>query len=239
MTGSDKNTRILMVLTSHDTLGTTGEKTGFWLEEFAAPYYAFVDAGVQVTLASPEGGQPPLDPKSDQEDTQTEDTDRFKQDEDAQERLANTLPLGNVEAADYDAVFFPGGHGPMWDLATDETTSRLLADFFEADKPVAAVCHGPAALVSVTDADGTSYLDGKRVTGFTNTEEEAVGLTEVVPFLLENRLRELSGSFEHADDFEPFVVSDGHLITGQNPASSAPAAEALLETLGIEATVSS
>ena len=225
---------VLMILTSHDTLGTTGDKTGFWLEEFAAPYYAFVDAEVNVTLASPKGGQPPLDPKSDQPDAQTDATARFKNDDDAQRRLANTKKLSDVSATDFDAVFVPGGHGPMWDLATDHTTATLLAAFFEADKPVGSVCHGPAALVGVTDKDGKSYLDGKRVTAFTNSEEEGVGLTEVVPFLLEDRLRSLAGSFERGDDWASYVVTDGMLITGQNPASSAPAAEALLEVLGVE-----
>jgi putative intracellular protease/amidase len=230
---------VLMILTSHDTLGTTGDKTGFWLEEFAAPYYAFVDAGVNVTLASPKGGQPPLDPKSDQPDAQTDDTRRFRDDDEAQQRLATTKKLDDIDAADFDAVFVPGGHGPMWDLATDHTTAALLAEFFEADKPVGSVCHGPAALVGVTDADGTSYLDGKRVTAFTNSEEEGVGLTEVVPFLLEDRLRSLAGSFERGDDWAAYVVTDGTLITGQNPASSGPAAEALLELLGVEAASAS
>ena len=225
---------VLMILTSHDTLGTTGDKTGFWLEEFAAPYYTFVDAGVNVTLASPKGGQPPLDPKSDQPDAQTDATDRFKNDDDAQQRLANTKKLSDVSATDFDAVFVPGGHGPMWDLATDHTTAALLADFFEADKAVGSVCHGPAALVGVTDKDGTSYLDGKRVTAFTNSEEEGVGLTEVVPFSLEDRLRTLADSFESGEDWASYVVTDGMLVTGQNPASSEPAAEALLKLLGVE-----
>lgn len=226
--------KILMVLTSHDELGTTGKKTGFWLEEFAAPYYTFVDAGAEVTLASPKGGQPPLDPMSDQPDAQTDDTRRFRNDDEAQQRLATTKKLADIDAADFDAVFIPGGHGPMWDLSTDTTSSTLLAAFFAADKPVGSVCHGPAALVGVTDDDGTSYLDGKHVTAFTNSEEEGVGLTEVVPFSLEDRLTSLAGTFEHGDDWGAFVVTDGTLVTGQNPASSAPAAEALLQLLGIE-----
>ena len=228
------SSNVLMILTSHDALGTTGEKTGFWLEEFAAPYYTFIDAGVNVTLASPKGGQPPLDPKSDTEDAQTEATARFKNDAEAQERLSNTKKLADVNADDFDAVFFPGGHGPMWDLATDTTSKQLTAAFFEAGKPVGAVCHGPAALVGVTDADGNAYIAGKRVTAFTNTEEEGVGLTEVVPFLLEDRMRTLGGSFERGDDWAAYVVTDGTLVTGQNPASSSPAAEALLELLGVE-----
>lgn len=226
---------VLMILTSHETLGTTGDKTGFWLEEFAAPYYAFVDAGVNVTLASPKGGQPPLDPKSDQPDAQTDATRRFKDDDEARDRLASTKMLADVSADDFDAVFIPGGHGPMWDLATDHTTASLLADFFEADKPVGSVCHGPAALVGVTDADGTSYLNGKRVTAFTNSEEKGVGLTEVVPFSLQDRLSTLADQFEHGDDWAAYIVTDGTLVTGQNPASSEPAAEALLKILGVQA----
>jgi len=222
--------KILMVLTSHAKLGNTGDRTGFWLEEFAAPYYAFVDAGAEVTLASPNGGQPPLDPKSDAEDAQTEDTRRFKADRAAQQQLAHTYTLADVDAADFDAVFYPGGHGPMWDLAENVDSQALIRAFVEGGKPVGAVCHAPAALTGVRTDNG--YLTaGKRVTGFTNEEEEAVGLTDVVPFLLENRLKQRGAQFRRGDAWAPHVEVDGLLVTGQNPASSAPAAEALIDLL--------
>ena len=224
---------ILMVLTSHDELGDTGNKTGFWLEEFAAPYYVFRDAGLDVTLASPAGGQPPLDPSSDEEDAQTDATARFKSDDEAQEVLANTKRLDQIDPSDHDAVFFPGGHGPMWDLAGSETVADVLVNFFERDRPVGAVCHGPAAFNSLSKNDAKRFLGDKTLTGFTNTEEAAVGLTDVVPFSLADRLRERSASFEHGKNWEPFVIMDGKLVTGQNPASSTPAAEALLEKLGV------
>lgn len=223
--------KILMVLTSHDKLGKTGEKTGFWLEEFASPYYVFKDAGAEVTLASPLGGQPPLDPKSDTPDFQTEATHRFKADSVAQKDLSSTLKLSEVAAADFDAVFYPGGHGPLWDLAQDSSSITLIEAMLAAGKPVAAVCHAPAVLLHPKTADGTSVVQGKTVTGFTNSEEEAVGLTEIVPFLVEDMLKHNGGKYSKQADWQPHVVSDGLLITGQNPASSEPAAKALLEKL--------
>lgn len=222
--------KILMVLTSHDKLGNTGEKTGFWLEEFAAPYYAFLDAGAEVTLASPAGGQPPLDPKSDEEDAQTDATRRFKNDDRVQEQLANTQVLKMIREDAFDAVFYPGGHGPMWDLVDDATSKHLIAAFIDAGKPVGAVCHAPAALTGVK-TDAGYLVSGKRVTGFTNDEEEGVGLTDVVPFLLENRLKQRGGQFRKGESWGPHVEVDGLLVTGQNPASSAPAAEALIQLL--------
>lgn len=221
---------ILMVLTSHDKLGDTGKKTGFWLEEFAAPYYAFLDAGVNVTLASPAGGQPPLDPSSDTEDTQTKDTKRFKADSEAQERLANTKKLADMKAEDFDSVFYPGGHGPLWDLAVDKNSIELIETFIKQDKPVAFVCHSPAALKNVK-VDGDYLVKGKTVTGFSNTEEEGVQLTDVVPFLLEDALKANGGNYKKGTDWESFVVEDGLLITGQNPASSEEAAKRLLAKL--------
>lgn len=223
--------KILMVLTSHDQLGSTGNKTGFWLEEFAAPYYTFVDAGASVTLASPKGGQPPLDPKSDAPEGQTEMTRRFKDDKAAQALLASTARLADVSAEDYDAVFYPGGHGPMWDLAEDKNSVALIEAFFNAGKPVAAVCHAPGVLRHVV-ADGQPIVKGRRVTGFTNSEEEAVQLTKVVPFLVEDELKRLGGRFEKVADWQSFAITDGLLITGQNPASSKAAAQQLLERLG-------
>ena len=221
---------ILMVLTSHDKLGDTGKKTGFWLEEFAAPYYAFLDASVNITLASPAGGQPPLDPSSDTPDAQTKDTKRFKEDNEAQERLANTKKLADVKAEDFDSVFYPGGHGPLWDLAVDKNSIELIETFVKQDKPVAFVCHAPAALKNVK-IDGEYLVKGKRVTGFTNTEEEGVQLTDVVPFLLEDALKANGGHYEKGADWESYVVEDGLLITGQNPASSEEAAKRLLAKL--------
>jgi len=223
--------KILMILTSHDRLGDTGEKTGFWLEEFAAPYYAFVDAGAEVTLASPRGGQPPLDPTSEGEEHQTESTERFRNDADAQEQLAHTVKLSDVDAKDFDAVFYPGGHGPLWDLANDRDSIDLVREFIESGRPVGAVCHAPAALTEVKSSDGGYLVAGKRVTGFTNTEEEAVGLTETVPFLVETRLGQRGGLFRRGEDWTDHVEVDGLLVTGQNPASSAPAAKALLNLL--------
>jgi putative intracellular protease/amidase len=223
--------KVLFVLTSHDQLGDTGVKTGFWIEEFAAPYYTLAEAGVTVDLASPKGGQPPIDPKSTEKDAQTEATRRFYEDDDLQHELSNTKKLSEVHADDYDAVFFPGGHGPLWDLATDKDSIRLIEDFAKQQKPVAAVCHGPAALMQAKGPDGEPLVKGKKVAGFTNTEEEAVQLTNVVPFLLEDRYQELGGIYSKADDWQPYVVTDGLLITGQNPASSEPAAEVLLKML--------
>ena len=222
---------ILIVLTSHDTLGDTGRKTGFWLEEFAAPYYAFLDAGATLTLASPQGGQPPLDPKSDDPDAQTDDTRRLRQDAEAQRRLANTRRLAEVQAADYDAVFYPGGHGPLWDLAEDAKSVSLIETMLAAGKPVAAVCHAPGVLRHAKTADGKPLVQGRQVTGFSNTEEAAVQLTAVVPFLVEDELALLGGLYSKGPDWQPHIVSDGLLITGQNPASSVGVAQALLERL--------
>jgi putative intracellular protease/amidase len=215
--------KILMVLTSHDTLGDTGKKTGFWLEEFAAPYYVFKDAGAEIVLASPAGGQPPLDPKSDDADAQTADTARFRTDPAAQQALAHTLPLASITVAGFDGVFYPGGHGPLWDLAEDAKNHALLESFAAAKLPIAAVCHAPGIFRHVK-----ALVAGRRVTGFTNTEEEAVGLTKVVPFLVEDMLKANGGHYEKGPDWGVFVVEDGNLITGQNPASSAEAARRLL-----------
>jgi putative intracellular protease/amidase len=222
---------ILMVLTSHDKLGNTGEKTGFWLEEFAAPYYVFKDAGAHITLASPLGGQPPLDPKSSDPSSQTESTKRFNADVAAKATLAETLKLSSVNAADFDAVFYPGGHGPLWDLAEDKSSIALIEAMLAADKPVAAVCHAPAVLRHPKSADGSSVVKGKSVTGFSNSEEEAVGLTKIVPFLVEDMLKENGGTYSKLGDWQPYAITDGLLITGQNPASSEPAAKALLAKL--------
>ncbi|WP_331375796.1 type 1 glutamine amidotransferase domain-containing protein [Sinorhizobium chiapasense] len=222
--------KILMVLTSHDRLGNTGKPTGFWLEEFAAPYYVFTDAGAEVTLASPKGGQPPIDPKSDEAGNQTEAMERFRKDPAAQKALATTQKLGDVKADGFDAIFYPGGHGPLWDLANDRNSIALIEGFYNAGKPVAAVCHGPAVLKEVT-YQGQPIVKGKRVTGFTNSEEEAVQLTDVVPFLVEDELKRLGGHFEKAADWADFTVVDGRLITGQNPASSTSAAKQLLKLL--------
>lgn len=222
---------ILMVLTSHDKLGNTGKKTGFWLEEFAAPYYVFKDAGADITLASPYGGQPPLDPTSDAADAQTEATIRFKGDAAAQEALAHTAVLSTVSADGFDAVFYPGGHGPLWDLAEDVHSIKLLETFAAANRPIAAVCHAPAVFKHPKGADGKSLVSGKTVTGFTNTEEKAAGLTDVVPFLVEDMLKANGGIYEKGADWASFVVTDGKLITGQNPASSEEAAQKLLGLL--------
>mgnify|MGYP001619799527 FL=1 len=222
---------VLMVLTSHDQLGDTGHKTGFWLEEFAAPYYVLKDAGAKLTLASPKGGQPPLDPKSDAPDSQTAATQRFKQDAAAQAALASTVPLSTVKAADYGAVFYPGGHGPLWDLAEDKDSIALIEALHAAGKPVAAVCHAPGVLRHVKSSDGQPLVKGKKVTGFTNSEEEAVGLTKVVPFLVEDMLKENGGIYSKGADWAAYVLTDGILITGQNPASSEAAAQALLQLL--------
>ena len=223
--------KILMILTSHDQLGDTGKKTGFWLEEFAAPYYVFKDAGAQITLASPKGGQPPLDPVSDAADAQTPATERFKQDAAAQQALASTLLLDSVTVENFDALFYPGGHGPLWDLAEDATSISLIEQFQGAGKPVAAVCHAPAVFRHTKASDGTPLVSGRRVTGFSNSEEDAVQLTDVVPFLLEDMLKQQGGLYSRGADWESFVVEDGLLITGQNPASSEAAAEALLKRL--------
>lgn len=223
--------KILLVLTSHDRLGDTGKPTGFWLEEFAAPYYRFLEAGAEVTLASPRGGQPPLDPKSDAEDAQTDATRRFRHDEVARQALASTKPLSSLHAANYDALFYPGGHGPLWDLAEDRTSVALIESFIAAGKPVGLVCHAPGVLRHVRAADGRPLVAGKRVTGFSNSEEAAVQLTDVVPFLVEDMLKQCGADYHKAADWQPHVETDGLLITGQNPASSEPVADALLARL--------
>ncbi len=223
--------KILIVLTSHEQLGNTGKKTGFWLEEFAAPYYVLADAGAVITLASPAGGQPPLDPKSDEPGAQTAATERFKRDSAAQSALANTLKLSDISPNDYDAVFYPGGHGPLWDLAEDRHSIALIETMYAAGKPVAAVCHAPAVLRHAMAPDGSSLVKGKSVTGFSNTEEDAVQLSNVVPFMLEDELRAKGANYSRADDWQPHSVTDGNLITGQNPASSELVAKAMLEKL--------
>lgn len=223
--------KILLVLTSHDQLGDTGKKTGFWLEELAAPYYALKDAGAEIVMASPKGGQPPLDPKSDDPDAQTDDTRRFKADAEAQAALASTVVLSSVKAEDFDAVFYPGGHGPLWDLANDADSIALIEAFAKADKPTGFVCHAPGVLKSVNGPDGKPLVNGRKVTGFTNSEEEAVGLTDVVPFLVENVLTANGGDYSKGPDWGSYVLTDGKLVTGQNPGSSHAAAEALLKLL--------
>ena len=223
--------KILMVLTSHDQLGNTEKKTGFWLEEFASPYYLLKDAGAVITLASPKGGQPPLDPKSNLSENLTELTKRFRADDAAQAQLAHTKKLAEVFADDFDAIFYPGGHGPMWDMPDNATSIALIEAFVKAGKPVGAVCHAPAAFVNVRGQDGEYLVKGKRVTGFTNAEEQAVGLSAVVPFLLEDRLKERGGVYSSGVNWAPYVQVDGKLVTGQNPASSGPAAQALLTLL--------
>ena len=227
--------KVLMVLTSHDTLGDTGRKTGFWLEELAAPYYAFQDAGAEIVLASPKGGQPPLDPASNAPSFQTDMTHRFEADAAAKAQLAATVRLDSVRQQEFDTVFYPGGHGPLWDLAEDPTSIKLIEGFLVAGKPVAVVCHAPGVLRHVRTASGAPLVQGKKVTGFANTEEEAVGLTEVVPFLVEDELKAKGGVYSKGPDWAPYVVSDGLLITGQNPNSSAPAAKALIEQLAVAA----
>lgn len=221
--------KILVVLTSHDQLGNTGEKTGFWLEELAAPYYAFIDAGAQLTLASPKGGQPPLDPKSSQPDFQTDATRCFEADSIATQALASTVKLSEVASADFDAVFYPGGHGPLWDLAESPVSIALIEAFERAGKPIGFVCHAPGALRHVKAVNGEPLVKGRRVTGFSNSEEAAVGLTDVVPFLIENDFKALGGKYEKGADWQSFVLEDGLLVTGQNPASSSDVAKALLK----------
>jgi putative intracellular protease/amidase len=219
--------KMLMVLTSHDQLGSTGRKTGFWLEEFAAPYYVFKDAGVDLTLASPKGGQPPIDPKSDLPENQTPAMTRFKQDPAAQKTLSQTVKLADMNAEDFDTIFYVGGHGPMWDLVDNPDSIALIESFYNSGKPVAAVCHSPAVFHRAM-FEGASLVKGKRVTGFTNGEEAAVQLTHVVPFLVEDELKRVGGLYEKAPDWQPFHIVDGLLVTGQNPASSTGTAQALL-----------
>ena len=227
--------KILMVLTSHDKLGNTGRKTGFWLEEFAAPYYTFKDASAEIVLASPRGGQPPLDPKSNEPNFQTALTRRFEADADAQAQLGTTVRLDTVKAENFDTVFYPGGHGPMWDLAEDENSIKLLESFLAAGKTFALVCHSSGALRHVKTPDGRPLVQGKTVTGFTNGEEEEVGLTNVVPFLVEDELMRLGATFSKVKNWGVHVVADGQLITGQNPASSGPAARELLALMAQKA----
>ena len=228
---NNKMKKVLFVLTSHSDLGNTGEKTGFWIEEFAAPYYELSDKGYDITIATPLGGQPPIDPKSDADDAQTEDTKRFKADGDLQKKLANTLKLSDMNSADYDAVFYPGGHGPLWDLATDPKSISLIESFYNSDKPVAFVCHSPAVLKDVKRKDGEYLVKGKKVTGFSNSEEKAVQLTDVVPFLLEDALQKNGAIYSKTGDWQPYAVEDGILITGQNPASSKLVAQKLMQQL--------
>ncbi len=223
--------KILMVLTSHDELGNTGRKTGFWLEELAAPYYTFKAAGAEITLASPKGGRPPIDPKSNEPANQTDDTRRFEADAEATAALADTVRLSDVSEADFDAVFYPGGHGPLWDLAEDATSIELIESFLRAGKPVAPVCHAPGVLRHVKAPDGRPLVEGKKVTGFANSEEDAVGLTDVVPFLVEDELKAKGGIYSRGPEWGSYVIQDGLLITGQNPGSSPAAARALVDAL--------
>lgn len=223
--------KVLMVLTSHDELGTTGEKTGFWLEEFTSPYYTFKDAGAEVIIASPKGGQPPLDPKSDAPDAQTDSTRRFDQDTDAQYQLATTIPLADIKQEDFDTVFYAGGHGPLWDLTNSATSIELIQEFDRAQKPIGFVCHAPAVLKNVKTASGDSFVKGKKLTGFSNSEEATVQLTDVVPFLIEDEFKAQGAHYEKGADWSSYTVTDGHLITGQNPASSEAVAEQLIKML--------
>ena len=225
------NKQVLMILTSHDQLGDTGEKTGFWLEEFAAPYYQLIDAGFTVTLASPSGGQPPLDPKSAEADFQTDATHRFEQDTTSQKVLATTSKLASINGDDYAAVFYPGGHGPLWDLTNNQKSINLISSFIEQNKPVAVVCHATAVLLNVKDNAGNPLVKGKKIAGFTNSEEEAVQLTNIVPFLLEDELIKQGADYQKSDDWSSFVIEDGNIISGQNPASSSEAANRLIQRL--------
>lgn len=222
--------KVLFVVTSHDQLGNTGEKTGFWTEELAAPYYELLDQGIEITIATPKGGQPPIDPKSEDPSAATEDTKRFDKDSELQSKLKNTLKLADVNQADYDAVFYPGGHGPLWDLATDKNSIALIEAFYTNNKPVGFVCHAPAVLKDVK-VNGEFLVKGKKVTGFSNEEEEAVGLTKIVPFLLEDALKQNGATYSKAENWQPYAVEDGLLITGQNPASSKLVAQKLLNQL--------
>ncbi|WP_373297402.1 type 1 glutamine amidotransferase domain-containing protein [Aquimarina muelleri] len=223
--------KVVFVLTSHEDLGNTGEKTGFWIEEFATPYYALKDKGIEITLASPKGGQPPIDPKSASEDFATPATKRFDTDKETQAILANTVKLEDIQQADYDAIFYPGGHGPLWDLAEDKNSIALIESFYTNNKPVAAVCHAPAVFKNTKGVDGKPLVNGKKVTGFTNSEEEAVQLTSIVPFLVEDMLKNNGGIYSKGQDWAPYAIEDGLLITGQNPASSELVAEMLLKKL--------
>lgn len=223
--------KILFVMTSHSALGETGKKTGFWVEEFASPYYVFVDAGAEITIASPAGGQPPVDPKSEEAEAQTPSTLRFYKDREAIYQLANTIKLSDIHFNNYDAVFYSGGHGPLWDLANDKTSIKLIEDFYNSQKPIAFVCHAPAALLKTKAENGEPLVKGKKVTGFSDTEEEAVGLTKVVPFLLEEELKKLGAHYSKGADWGSYTQQDGLLITGQNPKSSEAVAKLLLKIL--------
>ena len=223
--------KVLFVLTSHDELGNTGHKTGFWIEEFAAPYYKLLDKGINITLASPKGGQPPVDPKSDTPESSTPATERFKKDAETQKKLAHTLMLADIKESDYDAIFYPGGHGPLWDLSEDKNSIKLIETFYSHNKPVAAVCHAPAIFLHAKNKEGEPLVKGKKVTGFSNEEEEAVQLSKVVPFLVEDMLKENGGDYSKLSNWQPYAIQDGLLITGQNPASSELVAEKLLEIL--------
>ena len=227
----NKKPRVAFILTSHSNLGNTGEKTGFWVEEFAAPYYALADKSVDITIASPLGGQPPIDPKSELPDSQTEATKRYYEDKELQEKLSKTIQLQHINPDEFDAVFYPGGHGPLWDLHSNAASLRTIESFIEKGKPVAAVCHAPAVLLKAKAPNGEPLLKGKKVTGFTNTEEEAVQLTEVVPFLLEDELKKSGAEYSKVEDWQAYAVRDGLVITGQNPASSEKVAEELLKAL--------
>jgi putative intracellular protease/amidase len=226
-----KKMKILMILTSHSELGNTGKKTGFWVEEFASPYYVFIDAGATVTIASPLGGQPPVDPSSEAAEAQTDATKRFYKDFEAIDKVAYSLKLSEIKEADYDGVFYPGGHGPLWDLTNDVDSIKLIEDFWKNKKPIAAVCHAPSVLLNVQEANGDPFVKDKNVTGFTNSEEEAVQLTDVVPFLLEDELIKKGGLYSKKEDWKSYVVKDGMLITGQNPASSEEAAKEMVKVL--------
>ncbi|WP_394758555.1 type 1 glutamine amidotransferase domain-containing protein [Flavobacterium sp.] len=223
--------KIVIVLTSHSKLGNTEGKTGFWIEEFATPYYIFKDAGAKITLASPNGGQPPIDPKSDTSENQTESTIRYKNDEKLLNLMANTTQLQAISAKDFDAIFYPGGHGPLWDLTTDKNSIKLIEDFWDAKKPVATVCHAPSVLLNVKDEDGNFLIKGKKVTAFSNTEEVAVKLDKIVPFMLEDEIKKKGGIYSKKEDWTSYVVKDGLLITGQNPQSSGEVAKELLAVL--------
>lgn len=223
--------KVLIVLTSHSKLGNTSEKTGFWIEEFASPYYLLKDNGIDITLASPKGGQPPIDPKSASPDFETPSTIRYNNDKETQKKLANTLKLENIHHTDYDAIFYPGGHGPLWDLANDKTSIKLIEDFYNNNKPVSAVCHAPAIFKDTKNSDNSPLVQNKKITGFSNTEEEAVQLTTIVPFLVEDMLKENGAIYQKGDDWIPYAVEDGLLITGQNPASSELVAQLLLKRL--------
>jgi len=228
---TNKKMKVLFVLTSHNQLGNTGKKTGFWIEEFATPYYYFTDKNIEIVIATPNGGQGPIDPKSNEPSFQTESTKRYFTDSKAQKLLSNTKKLSDVNQKDFDAVFYPGGHGPMWDLATDKNSIALIKSFYDNNKPIAFVCHGSAALVNVKNANGEYLISGKKITGFCNTEEDAVQLTNVVPFSLENRLKERGANYEKGADWSSFTITDGLLLTGQNPQSSQEVAEKLLDMI--------